>query len=273
MTPGYGLAEAGLAVSFSDPLSLPTVTEFDTQLLAESEQATPGAGRKIVSVGKAVPGLVVQVQDDQGREVAPGAVGTIMVQGPSVTPGYFNDPALSSSIIRNGWLNTGDLGFIHDGNLHVSGRAKDLIIIRGRNFAPQQIEHLVAGVDGLRIASIAAVGCPFESEGEQLVILAEKDGVTSRPDADIEAEIRQKIAAGISLIPREVCLVEPGTLPRTASGKLRRSEALRQYQLKRLAAPHKVDALFMAKEVAKSQIAWGKMWLNKHIEPGERDND
>ncbi len=148
-------------------------------------------------------------------------------------------------------------------DLHVSGRLKDLIIIRGRNIAPQQIEHLVAGVDGLRIASVAAVGCHFDGEGEQLVILAEREAAATRTDADIEADIRQRISAGSSLIPRDVRIVEPGTLPRTASGKLRRSEILRLYQADGLAAPQKVGALLMAKEIGKSQIAWGKVWLNK----------
>ena len=263
MTPGYGLAEAGLAVSFSHPLEPPRVTEFDAQVLSDSRRATPGPGRKIVSVGKPVPGLVVEVQDEEGREVAPGTVGTIMVQGPSVTPGYYNDPELSRRIIRNGWLDTGDLGFIHDGDLHVSGRVKDLIIIRGRNYAPQQIEHLVAGVEGLRIASTAAVGCPYEGEGEQLVVLAERDAAATRPDEEIEADMRQRITSGSNLIPRDIRIVEPGTLPRTASGKLRRSEVLRLYQAGTLAAPQKVNALLMAKEIGKSQIAWGKVWLNK----------
>ena len=266
MTPGYGLAEAGLAVSFSPPLEPPRVTEFDSQALSKSRSAVPGTGRSMVSVGTPVPGLVVEIHDEHGHRVRDGTIGTIMVQGPSVTPGYYNDPELSKKIIRNGWLDTGDLGFVHDGSLHVSGRLKDLIIIRGRNIAPQQIEHLVAGVDGLRIASTAAVGCSFDGEGEQLVVLAERDAASNRPAADIDAEIRQRIAAGIALIPRDVRIVEPGTLPRTASGKLRRSEILRLYQTNGLAEPQKVNALLMAKEVAKSQLAWGKVWLNKIVD-------
>ena len=266
MTPGYGLAEAGLAVSLAPFLEPPRVTEFDTALLAEARTAVPRPGRKIVSVGRPVPGLVVQVQDERGAEVPAGTVGTIMVKGPSVTPGYFNDPELSREIIRDGWLNTGDLGFVYDGDLYVSGRIKDLIIIRGRNIAPQQIEHLVAGTDGLRIASIAAVGCTFDGEGEQLVVLAERDTGSQRPDADIQAEIAQRITAGSSLIPRDIRIVEAGTLPRTASGKLRRSEILRLYQTESLAAPQKVNALLMAKEVGKSQLAWGKLWLNKIVD-------
>ena len=124
MTPVYGLAEAGLAVSFSDPREEPVTTEFDRTELSEKGCAVPGPGRKIVSVGTPLPGVDLQIWDEDDASLPDGNVGRIVVKGPSITSGYFNDPEITSEIIRNGWLDTGDLGFIHGGSLYISGQIK-----------------------------------------------------------------------------------------------------------------------------------------------------
>src|SRR5262249_52425859 len=161
-------------VSFSNPTRQPLVTEFDRAKLATTNTAAPGAGRALPSVGRALPGLEIQIWDEQGQPASSNTVGRIMVQGPSITPGFFNDPELTKAAVHNGWLDTGDLGFFHDGNLYIAGRSKDLIIIRGRNYAPQEIEDLLFDVPGVRTGCAVAVSQSVGAEGEQLMILAEK---------------------------------------------------------------------------------------------------
>ena len=190
-----------------------------------------------------------------------------MIRGPSVTPGYYNDPELSAQTIRHGWLDTGDLGFFYQGELYIAGRAKDLIIIRGRNYAPQEIEELLAGVPGLRTGCVVAVGHWVDGLGEQLVILAEKDVRVGRLKEDIATEIQARVLSGIALVPYRVELLEPGTLPRTSSGKLRRWEALQMFLSGHLVPPKKMGILEVAKGLGKSQIAWARFRLRKRLPP------
>ena len=255
MTPVYGLAEAGLAVSFSDPRARPLVSEFDERALSARGEAKRGDGRKLVSVGRAVPGLEVAIHDESGHPRADERIGRIRVRGASITPGYFNDPELSARTIRDGWLDTGDLGFVHDGQLYISGRAKDLIIVRGRNLAPAQVEELLRDVEGLRAGCCVAVGCPGE-DGERLVVLAERARAQPRPDPSVVAEVRDRVVAGLGLLPAHVVLLEPGTLPRTSSGKLRRAEALRLFLAGELRPPLRMGPLRMAREWGRSRLAW-----------------
>jgi fatty-acyl-CoA synthase len=131
--PVYGLAEAGLAVTFPDMVEEPVITEFDRDQLSTEGRAVRGAGRKLPSVGKPLPGLEIEIRDPDGNVVPAGYGGRIFISGPSITSGYYNDPEMTADIIGpDGWLNTGDLGFFFEGNLYIGGRAKDLIILRGR---------------------------------------------------------------------------------------------------------------------------------------------
>lgn len=263
LTPVYGLAEAGLGVTFTELDDLPRFTEFSREGLWNGGTAHPGEGRRIVSVGRALPGVEVAIFDDQEQQVPENRVGRIWVKGPSITKGYWESPELTANMIHGEWLDTGDLGFFHDGELYIAGRAKDLIIIRGRNYAPQEMEELLLDVEGVRKGCAVAVSTMFEGEGEQLIILAEKDPRSKRPEEEAAAEISHRILTGLSLKPRDVELLEPGTLPRTSSGKLRRSEALRQFLAGELVPPEKVNALKLLFEVGKSQLAWAKFRAEK----------
>lgn len=264
LTPVYGLAEAGLGVTFPDLGREPIVTEFDRELLSTTGQADRGIGRRLPSVGKPLPGLSVEVRDPDGNPVPEGWTGRIFISGPSITKGYFNDPEMTANILEpDGWLNTGDLGFFFEGNLYIAGRAKDLIIIRGRNYAPQEFEDPIYELEGIRLGCAVAVSTTVDGQGESLIILAEKDARSDRSDADVIAEVKSRLLSAASLEPWHVELLEAGTLPRTSSGKLRRSEALRQFLGGELTPPEKVTTLRMLKEVAKSQIAWTRFSLSK----------
>jgi acyl-CoA synthetase (AMP-forming)/AMP-acid ligase II len=199
-------------------------------------------------------------------------VGTIMVAGPSITRGYFANPELTAQLLRDGWLDTGDLGFIHAGELYITGRKKDLIIIRGRNIAPQEIEALAAGTPGLRTGCIIAGGLFVEGEGEQLIVLAEQDARSERPPEELAADIHARILEGIGLAPRTIDVLEPGTLPRTSSGKLRRSAAIQAFAAGALAPPTDPTALRLLGEVARSQLAWARRRLSRDSGFGIRDS-
>ena len=263
MTPVYGLAEAGLGVSFSEVDQPPHTVEFDREALSLEDRAVPGEGRRMVSVGRPLPGLKVAIQDESGAALPEGRVGRIMVRGPSITRGYFQDPGLTATIIRNGWLDTGDLGFLHDGHLYISGRLKDLIIIRGRNYAPQEVEELLLDVPGLRTGCAVALSTMVEEEGEQLIVLGERDTIHPRPDEEVTAEINGRVLKGLSLKPHHVELLPPGTLPRTSSGKLRRSDALKQFLAGELVPPEKVTALKLLKDLGRSQLSWARFRLKR----------
>jgi fatty-acyl-CoA synthase len=264
ITPVYGLAEAGLGVTFPRLEREPVFTEFDRESLAGEGRAVPGVGRKLPSVGKPLPGLSVEVRDPEGKPVPEGWVGRIYINGPSITKGYYNDPEMTADILdADGWLNTGDLGFFFEGNLYIAGRAKDLIILRGRNYAPQEFEDPIYELEGIRLGCAAAVGTMIEGQGEQLIILAEKDSRSDLADEAIAAEIKKRLLAKAGIEPYHVEMLAPGTLPRTSSGKLRRSEALNQFLAGELTPPEKVTTLRMLKEVAKSQVAWMRFGLTK----------
>jgi acyl-CoA synthetase (AMP-forming)/AMP-acid ligase II len=256
LTPVYGLAEAGLGVSFSDPSRPPLVTEFDRDSLATDGVAVRGTGRKSPSVGKPMPGLAIEIRDENDSALPQGRVGRIVVKGPSITPGYFADPELTDGMIRDGWLDTGDLGFVFEDEIYISGRAKDLIIIRGKNYAPQEFEELLLDIEGVRTGCTVAAGTMVDGLGEQLIILAEKDVVSDRNPEEIAAEIETRILNGLSLNVHDIVLLPPGTLPRTSSGKLRRSDALRQYLSDTLTPPEKVTTPKLLQDLGKSQLAW-----------------
>jgi acyl-CoA synthetase (AMP-forming)/AMP-acid ligase II len=235
MTPVYGLSEAALAVTFSDLGRPYRVTRFDREELARKGRARVSVeGREIVSVGRPVPGFRLRIVDPDGcdlRDLPAGTVGRIWIQGPSLMDGYLGDPEATAHALRDGWLDTGDLGFLHAGELYLAGRAKDAVILRGRNHAPEEIERAVDEVPGLRTASAVAVSwLPEDAPGEELALFVEAsreavpEELAALPDACREAVLG---ATGLAVDRLEV--LAPGTLPRTSSGKLRRGETLRLY--------------------------------------------
>lgn len=253
MTPVYGLSEAALAVTFSDLGRPHRVTRFDREELAREGRARVAVnGREIVSVGRPVPGFCLRIVDPDGRDLPNGSVGLVWIQGPSLMEGYLGDPAATASALRDGWLDTGDLGFLHDGELYLAGRAKDAVILRGRNHAPEEIERAVEEVPGLRTSSAVAVSwLPEDAPGEELALFveasrqAEPEELAALPDACREAVLG---ATGLAVDRLEV--LAPGALPRTSSGKLRRGETLRLYLAGELAGLEPVTSLRLAGALA-----------------------
>ena len=152
--------------------------------------------------------------------------------------------------IVDGWLDTGDLGFLLEGELVLTGRAKDVIVLRGRNHAPQDLERAVDEVEGVRTGCAIAVGRVSE-EGEQVLLFVE----ARTPREGLAEDCVRAVQAATGLRPDLVQLVEPGTLPRTSSGKLRRSEALRRWESGELTPPQSVTPLRLAGVLARSALA------------------
>ena len=254
LMPVYGLSEASLAVTFSPPGRPPLAEGLDPARLAGGE-VVPGR-REVVSVGRPVPGVEVEVRDGEGAPLPERRLGRIHVRGPSVMQGYLGDEGATARALRHGWLDTGDLGFHAGGELFVHGRAKDLVIVRGANHAPEEFESALAGIEGLRPGCAVALGfVPQDGDGEELLVLAERVRAAREDGHALEGAVRAAVLSRTGVKAHTVRLLEPGTLPRTSSGKMRRSEALRRFLAGTLAPPRKVNVLSLAREVVRSGIA------------------
>nr|AYM54463.1 AMP-binding protein [Myxococcus fulvus] len=257
LRPVYGLSEASLAVTFPPEGRGPRSLGVDPTVLASEGRAEAGA-RMLVSVGAPVAGFEVEVRDEQGAVQPDRRVGRVFTRGPSLMTSYFGDAlATRRALTLDGWLDTGDLGFIADGELYLTGRAKDVVIIRGANHAPQAFEEPLQSVEGVRTGCAVALGfTPDGGQDEALLILAERGGDAA--EADVEERIRAAVVEATGVRPHTVKLLEAGTLPRTSSGKLRRGEALRRYLSGELSPPKKVGMVGMAVEMARSALAMAR---------------
>ena len=244
MTPVYGLAEAALAVTFSDLDAQPHAVRFDLDALSEGRAVVstehcaadgePGAfGRhasELVSVGQPVPGFQVEIRGPEGELLNEGAEGEVFTAGPSLLTAYLGRQAATDQALSNGWLATGDLGFIHEGALFLTGRKKDTLVLRGRNWSSVPIEELVSSVEGVRtgcvvaVSSLAAHDSRQTGQGEGLWVIAETRVASDQLNALGDA-CRKAVLKGLGLSVGRFDFVEPGEIPRTSSGKLRRAAA------------------------------------------------
>ncbi len=261
LTPVYGLSEAALAVTFSDlGVSFRSVHVEREALAREGLALEAEEGREIVSVGRPLPGFNLEIREEEGRPLPPGRVGRIWIQGPSLMEGYLGAPEATARALRDGWLDTGDLGFLRGGELYLTGRAKDVVILRGRNHAPEEIERSLESVPGVRTGCAVAVSwLPEDADGEHLVLLVEeaRNSTPQQLEALPEA-CREAVLGAVGLGVDEVIVLEPGTLPRTSSGKLRRQEALRLWLAGELQPPEPVTPLRMAGAMARSGLAYAR---------------
>ncbi|MFW5741086.1 MAG: AMP-binding protein, partial [Myxococcota bacterium] len=263
LTPVYGLAEATLAVTFSDVRGPFRWACFDRdKLTIEGRAEASDEGLALVSLGRPLPGFDVQIVDTNGADLPAGRCGRVLVRGPSIMQGYHGMPLQTQDTVRDGWLDTGDRGFVYDGELYLYGRDKDVIILRGRNYAPQEFEHLLDDVEGVRAGCAAAIGVvPPGAQTEQLVVLVERSRqltAEDRTDEAIAERVRRQLLVRLGIAPDHVRVLEPGTLPRTSSGKMRRSEASRRYLAGSLTPPRPVTALRMVGELVRSGIGMAR---------------
>ena len=227
-TASYGMAEATLALTMA-PLG-GGVREEDGP--PRAGETLPRAPRRFVACGPVLPGHELEVRDAQGRVLPERAVGRVFVRGPSLMRGYFHRPeATAAALDARGWLDTGDLGFLADGQFTPTGRAKDLILLNGRNIWPQDLEWTAeAEVAGLRSGDVAAFPLDDEAAGGEEGVVTLVQTRTRDPAA------RERLAAEVAAVLRsrhgvaaQVRLVGLNTLPHTSSGKLRRAQARQMY--------------------------------------------
>jgi fatty-acyl-CoA synthase len=249
--PSYGMAEATLAVSFVpkwtgvrtdvvDARALETKKAEPASLdtILRAEKGDTASVRELVNCGRAFPGHEIAIvdADDASKRLGDRQVGEIITRGPSICQGYYQEPELTAGVFKDGWLHTGDLGYLVDGEVFICGRAKDVIIVRGRNFYPSDIEWTVSELPGIRRGNVVAFSVAVDASGaptldgagdDQLVLCAE--GFQSDAAALTET-IKSTVAAEHGLAVHDVVIVPQGTLPRTSSGKPQRRKTKQMYQ-------------------------------------------
>ncbi|WP_234023533.1 AMP-binding protein [Sorangium cellulosum] len=225
--PVYGLAEATVAVTFPELLAPPRVLTVDRGLLEREgrvEQAAPGPlALELCGVGRPIPHTEIRVVDAARRPVPERTVGEIEVRSATAMEGYFDDPEATAEVLVDGWLRTGDLGFLEQGTLFVTGRKKEVIIKGGHTMIPAVIEEIAARVEGVRAGCVVAVGLYLEERQTEAVYVVAETRADASEHAALAERVRESLRSnGVTV--DQVVLVPPGELPKTTSGKLRRSE-------------------------------------------------
>ena len=243
--PVYGLAESSVGLCFSPIERGMRVDVVDRGELANNGRAIPTEGktvdslsRRIVACGLPLPLHEIRVVDPAGREQPERLAGRLQFRGPSATSGYYRNAQKTAALIQHGWLETGDLAYIANGELFIVGREKDLIIRAGRNIYPTEIEDLIGDLDGIRSGCVAVVGSPDPaSRTERLVVLAETRKRQASARAELRASINEIVTDIVTAPPDDVVLVTPNTILKTSSGKIRRADCQRLYDENRLDEP------------------------------------
>lgn len=228
--PSYGLAEATLAVSIMPPgegIQVELVEESELTGMAGSPDR-PTRYRAIVNCGKAAKDMIIEVRDDDGKVLPDRQIGKVWCAGPSLMVGYFRDEESTKACMKDGWLDTGDMGYLSNGYIYIVGRAKDMIIINGKNHWPQDIEWAVEQLPGFKAGDIAAFAITTVGGEEAPAVLVQ----CRTSDEGERAKLREQIKDKVRSVTGMNCVVElvpPRTLPRTSSGKLSRAKARNLY--------------------------------------------
>jgi len=238
--PAFGMAEVAIGGSFPPRGRGLRTDVVDRHTLETQRVAKPVdhdvddldvSVRELPLLGQAVPGLEMMVVDPDSYEPVPERhVGELLLRGTSVTPGYYKRPDATAALFHDGWLCTGDLAYLLDGELVLCGRIKDVIIVGGRNVFPEDIERAVGPLDGVRAGNVIAFGMEGYKGKESVVVVAEvRPTDTSGGLDEIRTRIHHRTLEVCGLPPRDVMLVSPGTLPKTSSGKLQRAKCREEY--------------------------------------------
>jgi fatty-acyl-CoA synthase len=267
--PCYGMAESTLAISFGSLAGGVSVDRVDAAELAAEGKAKPARGEgtlALVNLGKAFPDHDIAVfgpDDRQSKSPLPDReVGEVRLRGPSVAQGYFDDPELTRQALAGGWLCTGDLGYLVDGDVFICGRSKELIIINGRNFYPQDLEWEASKVQGVRKGNVIAFGTRKPLNDRERVVIAYETSIGDPQARDaLNVEVRKLVRQATGLAVDDVVPLDAGVLPKTSSGKLKRGVARQLYETGKLfnqTSMRDADPLGAAKEIARSQLGYVK---------------
>ena len=242
MTPVYGLAECTVGL-LCPPLGRgPRIDRIRREPFSRSGRAEPAAADdatalSFVSCGRPLPGHEVRIVDALGEELGERVEGRLEFRGPSATGGYWRNPEQTRRLFDGDWLDSGDRAYLADGEVHLTGRVKDIIIRGGRNIYPHEVEDAVGAIPGVRRGCIAAFGSPDPNSGtERLVVLAETRATGASEQDALRARIVEVTVAVLGEPPDEVVLAPPHTVLKTSSGKIRRAACRELYEAGRVGA-------------------------------------
>ncbi|HKZ74590.1 MAG TPA: AMP-binding protein, partial [Steroidobacteraceae bacterium] len=265
LMPVYGLAECALGLTFPPVGRGPLIDRVARDRLQASGVASAAAAADpsplcVVSCGAALPGYSVRIADDRGTALPERMQGRVEFQGPSATSGYFHNAQETARLFDGDWLDTGDLGYLADGELYVTGRAKDIIIRGGHNIHPQELEEAVGGLAGVRKGGVAVFAAADRRSGtERVVVLAETREERPALRAELVASINHLAVDLIGLPVDEVVLAPPRTVLKTSSGKLRRSACREAYERGELGAAARAPWLQLTRLAYHAlTIRWGR---------------
>jgi 1-acyl-sn-glycerol-3-phosphate acyltransferase len=229
LCPVYGLAEASVALTMS-PIDRPARVDalvrepFERRREVRPTDAADPHALRFVSCGRPLPNHQIRVVDASEQPLGDRTEGHVQFRGPSVTGGYFGNPDATRAVMHDGWMDSGDLGYLADGELFITGRTKDIIIQAGRNICAQEVEEAAGTAAGIRKGCIAAFGMQDPALGtERLVVVAEtRERDRTRWDT-LRTGVQERVTAAIGVPPDVVVIARPGTVLKTPSGKIRRS--------------------------------------------------
>ena len=231
LMPVYGLAENSVGLAFPPVGRGPRIDWIDRDIFLKSGHAEPVArgvagAKPVPSCGLPLPGHQIRVVDEGGREQPERQEGAIQFQGPSATSGYLHNLEANRALFDGEWLNSGDLGYTAGGEIHVTGRRKDIIIRAGRNIFPAELETAIGALDGISQGAVAVFGSPDPASGtERLVGMAESRRAGTEAEGRLTRAINELAIGLVGMPPDAVRLVPPRTVPKTSSGKIRRHAA------------------------------------------------
>jgi len=231
----YAAAETTFAISQSSMAAPARVERVDRERFLAAKEAVRVEGEttpalEMLSGGELVPGTEIRILDDEGKALPERSVGEIAIRCASLFSGYFKDPENTGKVLRGGWYLSGDLGYLADGHVFITGRKKDLIIIAGKNYYPQDIERIVSGVEGIYTGRVVALGMDDPAIGTQrLIVLAEVEDAAKVDCPDLAAAVRAALSGDLDCVIDDLRLVPHMWLLKTSSGKIARQPNLQRY--------------------------------------------
>lgn len=240
MAPVYGLAECSVGLAFP-PLGRPPVVDRISRdrlsLYGVAEAAKPDDPKplEVVACGQPLPGHEIRIVDAAGHELDERREGRLEFRGPSTTLGYFRNETKTRELFHGGWLDSGDRAYMARGDVYITGRVKDIIIRAGRHLYPQEIEEAVANISGIRKGGVAVFGAADRKSGtERLIVLAETRLTDPQARMQLQARAQDVVTDVAGTPPDEIVLAPPRSVPKTSSGKIRRTAAKELYERGRI---------------------------------------
>jgi 1-acyl-sn-glycerol-3-phosphate acyltransferase len=266
----YGLAEASLAISvprLGDGYKVDRIerSTFESEGRAIPVGAGAAAALEFVNAGKPLPSVEVRIVDAAGRDLGERQEGQLWFRSPAATSGYYRNPEATRELMRDGdWLDSGDLAYWGEGELYITGRAKDVIIKAGRNLYPHEIEEIAGRVKGVRTGCVVAFGATDERTGtERLIVAAEIRDVDNAKQ--IEADISRAVDEAMGMPADAITLLRPQSIPKTSSGKLRRSDTRRLFLEGKLGKKQQSASIQIAKLALRGAVPTAWAWTQKAI--------